>query len=102
MQIWAYEAMPKLGEMLAIREQHTILPRWFCWHTKDLSKGHSFKSYLELLESTEVSTNYEFVYASGLQILFWLLTHVSLHRIFSVSSQTYSTTFIGGEEKRIL
>ena len=42
MQIWAYEAMPKLDEMLAIREQYTILPRWFYWHTKDLSKGHSF------------------------------------------------------------
>ena len=49
--------------MLAIREQHTILPRWFCWHTKDLSQGNSIKSYLELLKSTEVSTNYEILYA---------------------------------------
>ena len=102
MQIWAYEAMPKLGDILDIREQQTILPRWFSWHIKDLSKGHSFKSYLELLESNEASTNYEFLYARCLQIYFWLLTHVSLHHIFSVSCQTYSTTSIGGEEKRIL
>ncbi|GMN20139.1 hypothetical protein TIFTF001_050006 [Ficus carica] len=60
-QIWAFEAMPKLCEMmakkLALNEKNKNGPWWLCWQNVQNPIGTSFDPCLEAMRSAEILTN---------------------------------------------